>query len=45
MFHFSLFRIKSFLGGNMAILLNSIARGYNPFAVINKENILYNKDY
>jgi EmrB/QacA subfamily drug resistance transporter len=27
MFHFSLFRIKSFLGGNIAILLNSIARG------------------
>jgi EmrB/QacA subfamily drug resistance transporter len=27
MFHFSLFKIKSFLGGNIAILLNSIARG------------------
>jgi EmrB/QacA subfamily drug resistance transporter len=27
MFHFSLFKIKSFLGGNVAILLNSIARG------------------
>jgi EmrB/QacA subfamily drug resistance transporter len=27
MFHFSLFEIKSFLGGNIAILLNSIARG------------------
>ena len=27
MFHFSLFKIKSFFGGNIAILLNSIARG------------------
>ena len=27
MFDFSLFKIKSFLGGNIAILLNSIARG------------------
>ena len=27
MFHLSLFKIKSFLGGNIAILLNSIARG------------------
>jgi len=27
MFDFSLFRLKSFLGGNIAILLNSIARG------------------
>ena len=27
MFHFSLFKIKLFLGGNIAILLNSIARG------------------
>ena len=27
MFHFSLFKIKAFLGGNIAILLNSIARG------------------
>jgi MFS family permease len=27
MFHFSLFKIKSFLGGNIAILLSSIARG------------------
>jgi MFS family permease len=26
MFHFSLFKIKSFLGGNIAILLNLIAR-------------------
>jgi len=30
MFHFSLFKIKTFLGGNISILLNSIARGYNP---------------
>jgi EmrB/QacA subfamily drug resistance transporter len=27
MFQFSLFKIKAFLGGNLAILLNSIARG------------------
>ena len=27
MFHFSLFKIKSFFGGNITILLNSIARG------------------
>ena len=27
MFYFSLFKIKSFLGGNIDILVNSIARG------------------
>ena len=35
MFHFSLFKIKSFLGGNIFFLLNSITRGYNPCS--NKE--------
>lgn len=33
MFHFSLFKIKSFLGGNIAILLNSIARGNFIFLI------------
>ena len=33
MFHFSLFKIKSFLGGNIAIFLNSIARGNFIFLI------------
>ncbi|HLN35433.1 MAG TPA: MFS transporter [Nitrososphaeraceae archaeon] len=33
MIHFSLFKIKSFLGGNIAILLNSIARGNFIFLI------------
>ena len=33
MFHFSLFKIKTFLGGNIAIFLNSIARGNFIFLI------------
>ena len=33
MFHFSLFKIKTFLGGNIAIFLNSIVRGNFIFLI------------